>query len=195
MSKLLRLTNSDDGLWLHIKASTGLQAGFYIGQLTNHMSIADRAVIAALQDQEKPEPLTLNELQELASRTLPPPGVNHWFLPNFSEPIPKDGSSYIPLSHAQRIDFIHGMFGAIGELGEAVDPLKKNMFYGKPMTEEMWTNVREEIGDKLWYLVATFCRALGVSLEDLARENIRKLQIRYPEKYTEQAAIDRADKA
>lgn len=129
--------------------------------------------------------MNLNELQQLASRTLPPPGVNHWFLAPalFAED---------KAAHAQRIDLIHAAFGIAGEAGELIDPIKKAMFYGKPLDVE---NIREELGDLVWYVAAAACRALGCTLEELATANIEKLRKRYPEKYTDEAAVVRADKA
>lgn len=125
--------------------------------------------------------LTLNELQELASRTLPGVGVNHFF--NF----PCGG---LPQGYRD-IDLIHAAFGLAGEVGELIDPIKKSMFYGKPLDVE---NLREEAGDLLWYIAGPLCRALGCTLEDLAQENVAKLRKRYPDRYTDAAAIVRADK-
>lgn len=128
--------------------------------------------------------LTLNQFQELASRTLPAPGRQHWFGHHVL-------TGHDTQAHAQHIDLIHASFGLAGEVGELIDPIKKAMFYGKPLDVE---NVKEEAADALWYIGGPLCRALGITLEDLARHVTTKLQKRYPEKYTDEAAIDRADK-
>ena len=53
------------------------------------------------------------------------------------------------------------------EGGELLDIVKKNQFYGKPVD---WVNVREEIGDVLWYL-ALLGRASGSTLEECGTIN------------------------
>lgn len=118
--------------------------------------------------------MELNKYQELASRTQPAGGKNHWFL----------GESH-------HVDLIHASLGLLTEVGELADPIKKAMMYGKPID---YKNIREEAGDCLWYL-ALLCRALGCTLEELADENIKKLQERYPARYTDADAIERKDKA
>lgn len=127
--------------------------------------------------------MQLNDYQQLASRTLPEQGEQHFFWPSGK------GPEYPGFNLS--IDLIHAVFGVAGEAGELIDPVKKSMFYGKPLDVD---NIREEAGDLLWYIAGPLCRALGCTLEDLAKENVNKLQKRYPGKYTDQAAIERADK-
>jgi NTP pyrophosphatase (non-canonical NTP hydrolase) len=50
--------------------------------------------------------------------------------------------------------------------------------------------VKEEVGDVLWYL-ALVCRAAGISLEEAAQANIKKLQVRYPERFSPNSALRR----
>lgn len=127
-------------------------------------------------------PLTLNQFQELACRTLPAPGAQHFFY---------GATPPIDVGYSTSIDLIHAAFGLAGEVGEIIDPIKKSMFYGKPLDT---ANIREEAGDLLWYLAGPLCRALGCTMEDLARDVTAKLEKRYPDRYTDQAAIARADK-
>jgi NTP pyrophosphatase (non-canonical NTP hydrolase) len=87
-------------------------------------------------------------------------------------------------------ELIHAALGIAGEAGEFVDAVKKHVIYDKPLDKE---NCIEELGDALWY-VALACNALGVTIEEVQRRNIAKLKLRYPEKYTDEAAINRADK-
>lgn len=77
-----------------------------------------------------------------------------------------------------------------GEFGSEVYRMKE---YNKPMTEEMHKHMCEELGDGLWY-VAQACDHLGVSMHQIAQQNISKLAARYPEKYSDAAAEARADK-
>lgn len=87
-------------------------------------------------------------------------------------------------------DLNHMAMGLCGEAGELVDCIKKHTVYGKEMDLD---NLAEEVGDALWYL-ANICNIMDWSLEDMARENIAKLQKRYPEKYTDELASARLDK-
>jgi NTP pyrophosphatase (non-canonical NTP hydrolase) len=84
-------------------------------------------------------------------------------------------------------DLLHGAAGACTEAGELMDVYKKFRFYGKPVD---WVNVKEEVGDVLWYL-ALLCRAAGISLEEAAKTNIEKLKVRYPERFTPESALSR----
>lgn len=89
-----------------------------------------------------------------------------------------------------KMDLIHGALGIASDAGELVDAIKKHTVYGKELDT---TNVIEEIGDCLWFL-ALIASALDIKLSHVAEINIQKLERRYPEKYTGQAAIERADK-
>jgi NTP pyrophosphatase (non-canonical NTP hydrolase) len=100
--------------------------------------------------------------------------------------ISEDGVTITPFIY----DLLHATLGISGEAGELLDSVKKSFIYGKPLDT---VNAREEIGDIFWYL-ALACRTLGVSFEEVMQENIDKLSKRYPEKYTDEHAIARADK-
>ncbi|MGQ0644350.1 MAG: nucleoside triphosphate pyrophosphohydrolase family protein, partial [Elusimicrobiota bacterium] len=78
-------------------------------------------------------------------------------------------------------DFLHGASGVCTEAGELMDIYKRFHFYKKTID---WVNVKEEVGDVMWYL-ALVCKSAGISLEDAARCNIEKLRVRYPEKFTQ----------
>lgn len=87
-------------------------------------------------------------------------------------------------------DLLHAILGIGGEAGELVDGFKKHLIYARPLDVE---NLKEEAGDILWYM-ALLLRTLDTTFEEVMAANITKLQKRYPEKYTDQAAIARADK-
>lgn len=84
----------------------------------------------------------------------------------------------------------HAIIGMAGEVGELTDSVKKSIIYGKPIDIE---NLKEECGDTLWYM-AQMLDEIGSSFEEVMKMNIDKLAKRYPEGFTEQAAIRRADK-
>jgi NTP pyrophosphatase (non-canonical NTP hydrolase) len=86
---------------------------------------------------------------------------------------------------------VHAAMGISGEAGELVDAVKKHWVYGKPLDTE---NVLEECGDVLFYLVAML-NECGFSLMDAMEHNEAKLAKRYPDGWSEQAAIERKDKA
>ena len=87
-------------------------------------------------------------------------------------------------------DLMHAVMGLAGEAGEFTDAVKKHLVYGKEL--DKW-NAREELGDLLWF-VALAATTLGISLQEVAEENIAKLKLRYPEKYSDEKAAARLDK-
>ena len=92
---------------------------------------------------------------------------------------------------AKDYDLMHATLGIAGESGEIVDAVKKHVIYNKPLDI---ANMREEIGDIMWY-IALACRTLDFDMEEILQENIEKLAKRYPEKYTDAHASLRLDKA
>ena len=86
---------------------------------------------------------------------------------------------------------VHAAVGVAGEGGELLDAAKKAWIYGAELDTD---NILEECGDCLFYLVALL-HECGFDLEDAMKYNLLKLAKRYPEGYTDEAAITRADKA
>jgi NTP pyrophosphatase (non-canonical NTP hydrolase) len=84
----------------------------------------------------------------------------------------------------------HVTYGLCGEAGEFADAIKKHDIYDQELNVE---NALEELGDVLWY-VALGAEAFGVQMEDIADACIKKLQKRYPEKYSDDLAKRRLDK-
>lgn len=83
------------------------------------------------------------------------------------------------------VKFAHYALGVGTESGELQDILKKALVYGKPIDK---VNVKEEIGDVIWYL-DRLCKMYGWTLEEIMETNIQKLKTRYGEKFTEEAAL------
>jgi NTP pyrophosphatase (non-canonical NTP hydrolase) len=67
--------------------------------------------------------------------------------------------------------------GLAGEAGEVTEHVKKYLLYGRPLDREA---LDKELGDVLWY-ISELCTILGLSLEQVAENNIEKLRTRYPE--------------
>ena len=86
---------------------------------------------------------------------------------------------------------MHAAVGVAGEAGELLDAIKKVWVYSKPLDRE---NVIEELGDVEFYAQA-LRSLLDITREETIAANVAKLQRRYPEGYTDAAAIARADKA
>lgn len=84
-------------------------------------------------------------------------------------------------------DNLHMLFGMFTEIGELADVFKKQHAYKKQID---WINVREEIGDILWYVI-NFCNINSFDIEEILDKNVEKLKARYPEKFTEHFANNR----
>ena len=72
-------------------------------------------------------------------------------------------------------NIIYPTLGLCSETGEIANKVKK-IFRddGGKITEEKRKELRGEVGDVLWY-IAQFCTEFGYSLEDIAQENLIKL--------------------
>lgn len=66
--------------------------------------------------------------------------------------------------------------GLNGEAGEVAEIIKKHIRDGLPLTK---FSVCLELGDLMWYM-AVLADKVGVTLEEVARLNVAKLQKRYP---------------
>ena len=77
-------------------------------------------------------------------------------------------------------DLLEHMIIGIGtESGELLDAYKKHKFYKRDLNTQ---NIKEEIGDLLWYLVQ-LCDEVDYTIEQAMIDNIWKLRKRYPEKF------------
>lgn len=84
---------------------------------------------------------------------------------------------------------VNASLGLAGESGEFADKIKKWLFHGHelPMDE-----LSKELGDLQWY-IAQACDALGVSLEDVMKQNIDKLKRRYPNGFSHENSRSREE--
>lgn len=85
------------------------------------------------------------------------------------------------------IRLLHGTLGLSTESNELLDMLKKHLFYGKPIDRK---KVIDEVGDVLFYM-AVIIDEIGSSFEEVMIMNVAKLKARFPEKFTEDQAINR----
>lgn len=77
----------------------------------------------------------------------------------------------------------NAVFGLTAEAGEIADYYKKTWFHPPHPKNPTREDLRKEIGDVLWYLATLNEIEFGDSLLDVAKDNIRKLQARYPDRY------------
>ena len=70
--------------------------------------------------------------------------------------------------------------GMSGEIGEFNEIIKKCIFQGKEMDEDVVAHLKSELGDVMWY-IAQGCLALGTNIEELIDINTAKLKDRYPD--------------
>ena len=79
---------------------------------------------------------------------------------------------------------LHGALGCITEGGELIEGL-----LGEPDD----VNIMEEVGDLMWYvgILLDEVSSRGYPIIDVLKTNIAKLRKRYPEKFTEDAALNR----
>jgi hypothetical protein len=97
------------------------------------------------------------------------------------------GTTSFSMDDPGRANFVHALLGMITETAEMVEHLQAVM----SGTKEFDTvNAVEESGDMTWYL-AMWLRELGVSWEQVWTVNIDKLVKRFPDKFTEDAALNR----
>lgn len=85
------------------------------------------------------------------------------------------------------MNLLHAAMGIGTEAGELLDAFKRKIFYGKELDV---VNVKEEIGDIMWY-IAILLRELDLDFEDILQLNIDKLRARFPQKFTETHALNR----
>lgn len=85
---------------------------------------------------------------------------------------------------------INGVMGLNGESGEVIDIVKKYLYQGHTLDIDKLIN---ELGDVQWY-INLIADAINVSLEDIAKHNISKLEKRYPKGYfREEDSVNRAE--
>ena len=111
--------------------------------------------------------------------------------PDFVTSRCKFGGAIVKSMTADDAHMLHMTIGVSGEAGELLDAMKKAVIYRKPLDIE---NVKEEIGDVLFYLQG-LCNSIGYSFDEAMRDNMSKLNKRYSSgSYSDEQAIKREDK-
>lgn len=97
------------------------------------------------------------------------------------------GPVFDRLQQLHTVRLLHAAMGLCTESGEFMDMLKKHILYGKPIDAP---NLKEELGDLEWY-IALAIEELNTTFGIIFETNIAKLRARYPNKFTEQDALNR----
>lgn len=94
-----------------------------------------------------------------------------------------DGMTLSPL----QMELLHHVMGVVTEAGELMDAMKRHLIYGKELD---LTNVKEEVGDVLWYLAGVL-RLAGSDFPSEMSRNIAKLMVRFPNRFESDKALVR----
>jgi NTP pyrophosphatase (non-canonical NTP hydrolase) len=85
-------------------------------------------------------------------------------------------------------EIIHCILGIATESVELVEALYTALYDSAPLDE---VNVREELGDLLWYMHIAFNKCYVKTLNPILRKNLLKLNARFPDKFEASRAINR----
>lgn len=101
----------------------------------------------------------------------------------------------VPYSHTRKVacyfnaEQLEAALGLAGEVGEVVDLIKKNVFYGQQIDQRKLLN---ELGDALHYLTR-LAHLNHFSMSVVMEANVEKLRKRFPTGYSNEAAIAKLD--
>jgi len=84
---------------------------------------------------------------------------------------------------------VTAMLGLGGESGEVLDLFKKKYGHGHDIDNR---ELLEELSDVFWYL-AEIATVLGISLDEVAWENVYKLKKRYPDGFSAYRSRNRVE--
>lgn len=84
---------------------------------------------------------------------------------------------------------LNSALGLCGESGEVADLLKKYHFQGHNLDLD---HVAKELGDIAWYL-AVGAYSIGYDLEKILQMNVDKLKARYPDGFSADRSLHRAE--
>lgn len=98
------------------------------------------------------------------------------------------GWSSTSVTHRPELkDLVHAMLGCITESAEIAEHVRDVLSGVKPLDK---VNLVEEFGDVLWY-IAMGLRFVDSTFGEAFAKNIAKLRKRFPDKFTEEAAVIR----
>ena len=104
------------------------------------------------------------------------------------------------LQNPQVVRLLHGLVTIVTEVGEALDVVKKHVYYGKEFDAAQMVNLIEEVGDIQWGCglsvdaINNLCTEYSVNpvtCEVVLERNHKKLANRYPTGFTQKHALQR----
>ena len=108
----------------------------------------------------------------------------------FVESRTKPGEEIVAEMTPFKAHLLHMALGAMTEVGEIGTTIKAHVFYGKELDLE---NLTEEFGDLEFYIEGLRSK-LEIYRSQVLAHNVKKLSKRYAKGYSNEAAINRADK-
>lgn len=82
----------------------------------------------------------------------------------------------------------HALHGLAGEIGE-LHSIYQKVYQGHHFDV---AHAKKEVGDILWF-IAEYCSSMGWSMSEVAQLNIEKLKARFPEGFSADRSLNRAD--
>jgi len=76
------------------------------------------------------------------------------------------------------VGLMYAALGLNGEAGEVAEDIKKSWRNDMCITSERIAKIKEELGDVLWY-VSAVAHELELDLDEIAKNNIKKLEARH----------------
>jgi NTP pyrophosphatase (non-canonical NTP hydrolase) len=163
-----------EGLWAMNKSEAQMLVAQAWCQPETSNKVMDTELAEAFVEillANQPSRISAEDRVKLATRTEAP--VTPEMIARFSDP--------------ETIRIFHYIAGLVTEAGEALDQLKRHLFYGKPLDK---INLKEELGDTDWYMNLG-CSVLDTNMQEVEIANIRKLTARFGDKFSEDAALIR----
>ena len=79
------------------------------------------------------------------------------------------------------------LLALVGEIGELCNEFKKVVAHGHDLDLDRF---KDELGDSQWYM-AVVIHLFGFDMEDVAKQNLAKLNVRYPDGFSADASRNR----
>lgn len=88
---------------------------------------------------------------------------------------------------------LNASLGLSGEVGEVNDIIKKYMYHGHKLDDDMKEKIILELGDVCWYVALMAWAIDKTKFEDVLNKNIAKLEKRYHGEFSTEKSVNRKD--
>lgn len=160
--------------------------------LSPHLATQDRAPAGLTMGEMSVAPLTEEQVDRHADELIKASRISPAEI-LLADHYQKEACRTAPPGETLLQALMHCSLGFSTEAGEYTTEVKRAMIYGNPLSDKMKKHMLEEIGDLLWY-AAYACAQLDAPLSKVMSNNIEKLRIRFPDKFTQFHAEARLDK-